>query len=167
MGNRSEELARQFEQASREFTETVEMISDDDWGKVCPAENWTVGVTAHHVASGYPMLNDVLQALTAGESRPITMDMIHQVNAEHARNHANCTKEETLLILRTEGQNAASAIRSLPDDALDTRHDLPLLGSEPVSLETFIQALYISHHEAHLPSLREAAPSARGPAIAG
>jgi hypothetical protein len=160
MGNRSELLARQFEAANREFISTVEAVSDEDWTNVCPAETWTVGVTAHHVAYGYPMLIEVQDALVAGESRPITMQMIDELNADHAKQYADCSKEETVRLLREDGERAARSIRSLPDDALDTRHHLPLLGDEPVPLERFINALFIGHHAAHLPSIRDAVPSA-------
>ncbi len=160
MTTRAEELARQFSAANREFIATVDAVSEDDWQNLCPAENWTVGVTAHHVAYGYPLLMDVMQALTNGESRPITMEMIDDLNAEHARTFAGCTKAETLSCLRDDGAKAESAIRGLSDADLEATHDLPLLGSDPVTLEQFVRALFIGHHALHLPSIRSASPSA-------
>lgn len=160
MGRRSEELAREFEAANQQFVATIEDVSPEDWTALCPAENWTVGVTAHHVAYDYPILVDVLEALARGESRPLTMEMIDELNANHASQHADCTKAETLELLRQDGAAAAASIRALDDSALDTRHDLPFLGDRPVPLEQFIRTGFIDHHAAHLPSIRVTAPSA-------
>jgi hypothetical protein len=161
MGARSEELARQFEESNQEFIATVELISDEDWNNMCEGENWPVGVTAHHVAYDYPVLTDTMQALAAGESRPLTMEMINDLNAKHAQDHAVCSKEDTLRMLREEGARQAEAIRALEDEDLDRTHDLPLMGPEPVPLHQFISAILIRHHHMHLPSIRAAAPSAR------
>jgi hypothetical protein len=160
MTDRLDKLARQFEDANREFTETVGSVSDEDWRNLCPAENWTVGVTAHHVASSYSLAVEVLQALAVGEARPVTMKMLDELNAEHALQYAGCTREETVRLLRSDGEKAVGAIRSLSDEALDTRHDLPFLGEQPVRLEQFINSCFIGHQEAHLASIRNAAPSA-------
>ena len=51
MGAKSEELARQVEAKSRGAIATLEKLSDADWSKVTAAEKWSVGVTAHHMAS--------------------------------------------------------------------------------------------------------------------
>jgi hypothetical protein len=88
------------------------------------------------------------------------MQMLDEINAEHALQHADCTRDETVRLLRVDGQKATSAIRSLPDEALDSRHILPFLGDQPTSLEQVISICLIGHHEAHLPSIRNAAPSA-------
>jgi hypothetical protein len=160
MAARIEFLARQFENASREFTQTVKSVSDEDWKNLCPAENWTVGVTAHHVAVSYEMAIDVLQALAAGEARPVTTRMLDELNAEHASQHADRTREETVRLLRSNGEEATAAIRGLPEEALDSRHDLPFLGDQPVTLEQLVSICFIGHHDAHLPSIRAAAPSA-------
>jgi hypothetical protein len=161
MGARSEELARQFEQANQEFTDTVAAIPEDEWGNLCPDENWSVGVTAHHVGYDYPILTDTMLALAAGESRPLTGDMIHELNAKHATEHSGCTKQETMQLLQVEGARQAAAIGGLTDEDLDRRHDIPLFGPEPVPLELLITAIMIGHHGMHLPSIRAAAPSAR------
>ena len=160
MGKRIGRLVREFEDINQEFTETVKSVSDEDWKNICPAENWTVGVTAHHVATSYTLAIDVLQALAAGESRTVTVEMLDEMNAEHAVRYADCTREETVRFLETNGEKAAAAIRGVPDETLDTRHQLPFLGEEPVSLEQFVDICLIGHHWAHLPSIRNAAPSA-------
>ena len=51
MGAKSEVLAKQFEAKAQEAVAVLEKLSDADWKKVTEAEHWTVGVTAHHLAS--------------------------------------------------------------------------------------------------------------------
>ena len=50
MSARAESLAKQFEARAAEMTATIEKLSEADWKKVTSAEQWSVGVTAHHVA---------------------------------------------------------------------------------------------------------------------
>src|SRR4029077_10304998 len=50
MGARAESLAKKYEAKAAELTATIQKLSDADWKKVTPAQNWPGGVTAHHVA---------------------------------------------------------------------------------------------------------------------
>jgi hypothetical protein len=160
MGSRADALATRFEQSNQEFIQAVEPISPEDWHKVCPAENWTVGVTAHHVAYALPTTVELTQAMAAGQTPEVSWDMINEINAKHAREFANCTKEDTLQSLETNGAHAANALRSLDDDALDVQHSMPMFGPGPITVEQFVEYVVIGNHHAHLPSIRAAAPSA-------
>jgi hypothetical protein len=157
MTARTEELARQFEDSSDTFVNAVESVDEQDWNNLCPAENWTVGLTAHHVAYSYPILVDVMRDLAAGIPRPLTYEYINEVNEEHAREFADCGKTETVAKLRQGASETAAALRELDDSALDVRHDLPFLGAEPVTLERFISSVVIAHNRSHLESIRSAA----------
>jgi len=53
MGARAEALAKEFEGKAQEATAILETLSDADWKKITAAEKWSVGVTAHHVASAH------------------------------------------------------------------------------------------------------------------
>src|SRR6266700_1064092 len=108
MSGRAEELARRFEQANGELIKAVESCSDEQWRKTCSGEQWSVGVTAHHVAVSYGPIAGLVQALTS--------DMLDAGNAEHARQFAGCTKRETVDLLRGGGQAAASTVRGLSDE---------------------------------------------------
>ena len=160
MGSRSDELATRFEQVNEEFIQAVEPISAEDWTNICPAENWSVGVTAHHVAYALPVTIDMTKGMAAGQTPEIDWDMINQINADHARDYADCTKEQTLAELRTNGDHAANAIRSMDDDALDVKHSIPMFGSDPITVEQFIEYVVIGNHNVHLQSIRSAAPTA-------
>ena len=59
MGAKGEALARQFEAKAREAAHVLEKLSEADWKKVTEAEKWSVGVTAHHLASSYERVPDI------------------------------------------------------------------------------------------------------------
>ena len=93
MGAKGEALAKQFEAKAQEATAVLEKLSEVDWKKVTEAEKWSVGVTAHHVAGSHEGIAGIIKTVAAGQSMPnFTMDMLHQANAQHAKEHANCSR---------------------------------------------------------------------------
>lgn len=55
MSARAERLAARIEQGARELAAVVEGCSAAGWEAICVGEGWSVAVTAHHVASQYPI----------------------------------------------------------------------------------------------------------------
>lgn len=98
--------------------------------------------------------------MAAGQTPDLNWDMLNEINARHARDYADCTKDETLEMLLANGEYTANAIRSLDDEALDIQHSIPMFGPDPITVEQFIEYVVIGNHHAHLPSIRAAAPSA-------
>jgi hypothetical protein len=123
MSERAQALAEQFEQANHEAIATVEGCSDEQWRRHVESENRSVGVVMHHVAIAQPVIAEWVTAAARGQDVGIEKGRIDQVNAQHAREQANCPKAETLDLLRR-------AVRPVP--AL-CRGDVVLLGS-PVRL---------------------------------
>ena len=157
MSGRAEELARRFEQANGELIKAVESCSDEQWRKTCSGEQWSVGVTAHHVAVSYGPIAGLVQALATGQRvPPLTSDMLDAGNAEHARQFAGCTKRETVDLLRGGGQAAASTVRGLSDEQLDNGAELPLMGGQRVSAGRIVEMGLIGHPTSHLESIRAA-----------
>src|SRR5436190_10297913 len=116
MGARADILAKQFESKASELTGAIEKLSDADWKKVTAAEKWPVGVTAHHVAGAHEPIAGIVKSVSGGQSMPrFTMGMLDEMNAQHAREHANCTKEETLALHRKGVAAAATTVRGLAD----------------------------------------------------
>src|SRR5215471_15680429 len=62
MGAKGEELARQFEARA-----LLEALSDADWKKTTAAEQWTVAVTAHHIASSYEPASHMVKTIATGQ----------------------------------------------------------------------------------------------------
>jgi uncharacterized damage-inducible protein DinB len=155
MSGRAEELARRFEQVNDAMIATVESCSDEQWRKTCLGEQWSVGVTAHHVATAHGGIAGFVQALATGQPvPPLTSEMLDAGNAEHARQFADCTREETVELLRSGGQAAASTVRGLSDEQLDNGTELPLMGGRRVSAGEIVETGLIGHPASHLESIR-------------
>ncbi len=155
MGARAEGLAGKFDQACREFNTVVEKLSDAEWKTVTAGEKWSVGVVAHHVAGAHAAISGIVNLIGKGQPLPgLTMEMIHENNAKHAKEHANATKAETLALLRENAAKAASTVRGLSDAELD--RSAKLLGGQPMTAAQAIEGILINHVNEHLGSIRAA-----------
>jgi hypothetical protein len=156
MRARSEALAKQFVAKAQEAVAVLERLSDADWKQVTAAEHWTVGVTAHHLASAFEPVAGIVTAIVSGQSwGHFTRAMLDEMNARHAQEHANCTKAETIALFRRGAAAAAAVLRGLSDDQLAKRGtvftDVP-----PMTAEQLITTGLISHIDAHFGSIRKA-----------
>jgi len=154
MGTRAEELARKFDEASREMNRLVEGLSDADWKKVTSAEKWPVGVVAHHVAEGHANISGLVHLVAKAQPMPgLTMDMIHANNAAHAEAHADVTKAAALALLKANGEKASAVVRGLTDVELD-RSASVLVGMPAMTAAQAIEGILINHVKEHLGSIR-------------
>src|SRR5262249_14063619 len=116
MGNRAQALADEFERANRELTATIEQCTLVQWRTTTLDESWPVGVVAHHVAQSHEDILGFIRKRAIGQPLPsLTLDMIHQMNSEHAEQYAHCTRTETLALLRRNAELAARFVRGLSD----------------------------------------------------
>lgn len=156
MGAKAEELARRFEAKAQEATAILSRLTDADWKKVTAAEKWTVGVTAHHVAGSHEMVARMVQAVAAGKPMPqFTMEMLDDLNAKHAEEHADCTKAQTLALHEKGAAVAAAAVRALSDEQLGNSATV-LAGKPPLTAEQIINGILINHIDQHFGSIRQA-----------
>ena len=154
MSERARNLAQQFEQANHGLITTVERLSDDQWRTKTPGDGRSVGVVAHHVAEGHKTLAGLAGTIAHGQPVPaLTMDMVHQGNAAHAAQHANCTKAETLALLRQNGAAAAATVRGLGEAELDRTATLPL---GTMTAAQVIERILIGHVHDHHGSIHKA-----------
>ena len=157
MSERAESLAERFETVNGELIAAVEAASADEWKRTCQGEGWSVAVTAHHIATSNNAVAGFVQAIATGqEIPPITMEMIDQGNAQHAVEYANCTKEETLALLRDGGAQTVKNLRGLSDEQLDRTAVLPAMNNAEVSAQQFAEMILIGHSNEHLESIRTA-----------
>lgn len=155
MGSKTEALAAKFEQASHEFASKIQEVSDADWQANTPEEGWTVAATAHHAAGASGPISMMAQAAATGLGMPaITMAGLHAMNADHAKQFANCTREETLALLQQTTGPAAGVVRGLSDEQLANKAMLPL-GME-LSAEQIIEGVLIGHLAGHGASIASA-----------
>jgi len=154
MSARAESLAKQFEDRAAEMTAAIEKLTDADWKKVTSAEKWSVGVTAHHVAGAHDPIANIVKTVAAGESLPhFTMAMLDEMNAQHAREYAHCTKPETLALHKSGAARAAALVRGLSDPELG-RSGAPLTGMPAMTTQQIVEGILVGHIDEHLGSIR-------------
>ena len=157
MGARAESLAKQFEAKAAEMTVVIKGLSDADWKKTTAAEKWSVGVTAHHVAGGHEGILGLVKTVAAGRSiSNFTMAMLDEGNAKHARDHAACTKAETLALHEKGAAAAAAAVRALSDAELDQKGTV-LAEMPAMTTQQVIEGILINHVNDHMGSIRKTA----------
>ncbi len=162
MSHRAAALAERVEQGVRELIAFVEAIPDEDWRTDCPGEHRSVGTLVHHVGTAYLAERDLVLALAQGEDMSgLTWEMVDQGNAQHAGEHADCTKEEALDLLRRNSASAAEAIRGLSDEQLDRSVRLRLHWEAPLTVQYVIEQHPVAHPYIHLESIRAALSPAR------
>jgi DinB superfamily len=155
MGAKSEAFAKQFEAKAQEATAVLEKLSDADWKKVTDAEKWSVGVTAHHVAGSHEGIANIIKAVVAGQSLGnFTMDTLHEMNAKHAKDYADCGKAETIELHKKGAAAAAAVVRGLSDDQL-ARSGTVLTGAPAMTAEQVITGILINHIDDHFGSIRK------------
>jgi hypothetical protein len=156
MGARAEALAKKFEAKAQEATAVMERLTDADWKKVTSGEKWTVGVVAHHIAGSHEAIGGIIKSIATGQAMPgFTMEMLHDMNAKHAKEHANCTKAETVALHKQGAAAAAGIVRGL-DDASLGRTATVLTGMPAMSAEQAIEGILVNHVDEHLKSIRTA-----------
>jgi hypothetical protein len=157
VSGRAADLAAKLESANAAVIAAVESSSDDEWRAICPAEGWSVGVAARHIAvSHLPIMGLVEIVATGQQAPPITMDMFHASNARHAQEHAGCTRAEVLEILRRDGQAAADKLRGLSDEQLDRTASMAFAGGAEMSAVQLVEAILLGHPAQHLESIKAA-----------
>jgi uncharacterized damage-inducible protein DinB len=156
MSGRANELAARLESANAAVIEAVEGCTPEEWTRVTSSEGWSVGVTARHIAiSHLPIMGLVELVANGGDVPPITMDMFHANNAQHAQEHASCTRDEVLEILKRDGTAAAEKLRGLSDEQLDRSAPMAFAGGAQMSAVQLVEGILLAHPAQHLASIKE------------
>lgn len=127
------------------------------WRMRVPKDGRTIGVIVHHVASVYPLEIELAQKLAAG--RPITgvtMKEVDAMNARHAIENSEVTKEEALSLLGRNSAVAAAAIRTLSDDALAAAAPVSLYGDAPPTCQFPLEDHAMRHSYHHMSVIAQA-----------
>ena len=156
MSERARALADRLEQANNEMIAVVERASEADWQADCPNEGRTVGVTAHHLAGGLKAIAGWVHGIATGQpAAAVSWETVHQANARHAERYANVTREQTLELLRTNGEAAVQMVRGLGDEQLDRAVEV-FAGDGTITAEQLIENNLIGHVQNHLANVRQA-----------
>jgi hypothetical protein len=157
MSRRSEALAGRLEAGARALAAFASGLTEAEWHTRIPQDGRKVGVVVHHVATMYPLEIDLAQTLAGGEPVVgVTWDMVHEMNARHAKEYDTVTKEAALELLRRNSTAAAAAIRALSDKELDRAAPLSLNSDAPLTCQFMLEDHAVRHSYHHLAAIRGA-----------
>ena len=158
VGRRAALLADRIEEGAAGLAAFAEGLSDAEWHTpVSRTDHRPVGVTVHHVASMYPIEVDVARAIASGKAvTDVTWEVVAELNAKHAHEHAGVTKAVALELLRRNSREAAAAVRAFTDEELDRAAPFSLSYGAPVTTQFVIEDHALRHSWHHLARIRTA-----------
>jgi uncharacterized damage-inducible protein DinB len=157
MSQRAEALAARIEKGAAGLATFAEQLSDAEWRTPIPRDGRTIGVVVHHVASVYPIEIDLARTIAGGKAvADVTWEVVAELNAKHAREHAGVKKAEALDLLRRNSQQAAAAVRAFSDAELDRAAPFSLSFHAPVTAQFVVEDHALRHSWHHLARIRGA-----------
>ena len=156
-GARADHLADRLEKGARALAAFANTLTGAQWRTRVPGDGRTVGVIVHHVASVYPVEIELAQKLAAGQSiTGVSMKDIDTMNARHAEENSEITKEEALSLLARNSAAASAAIRALSDEALAKAAPVSLYGDAPLTCQFLLEDHAVRHSYHHLNLIEQA-----------
>jgi len=158
VGTRAEALASRIEQGAAGLASYVEKLSDSEWKTPINPERdgRPLNVVVHHVASVYPVEVQLAQAVGSGKDMSeVTWDVVKNMNAEHATTNAGISKADALALLRKNSGEAATAVRAMTDQQLDTAAPFGLSFNAPVTAQFVLEDHAVRHSWHHLARIKE------------
>lgn len=160
---RAQELANRFTRANNELITTIERFSEAKWQAICENDGRSIGVVVHHLATIHPAVIEMIKEVEAGQDLlHVTIEKVNAGNALHAQQNANCTKSETLRLLRLNGNTTTNYILQLDDNQLELASPFGYTGGKMVTAQQLIENNLINHIYEHLASIQKAAKTALG-----
>ena len=150
-------LADRLEQGARALAAFASGLTEAEWQRPLPKDGRKVGVIVHHVASVYPIEIQLAQLLSQGNPvTGVTMDVINEMNAGHAKEFDGVTKDAAIDLLQRNSAAAAAAIRALSDEAIDNAAPVSLYADAPLTCQFMLEDHAVRHSYHHLARLRAA-----------
>ena len=157
MSRRTNALADRLEQGARALATFASKLTEAEWQTRVPPDVRKIGVIVHHVASVYPVEIQLAQTLARGKPvTGVTMDVVNEMNAAHAKDHDAVTQEAALDLLGRNSAAAAAAIRALRDEELDQSALVSLYSDAPLTCQFMLEDHAVRHSYHHLAHIREA-----------
>ncbi len=158
MGRRAEALAVRIEHGAADLAAFAEGLSEAEWSQtVSSTDRRTIGQIVNHVALVYPIELDLARAVAGGNAvTDVTWPVVAELNANHAREHAQVTKAAALDALRTNSRAAAQAVRGFSDEELDRSAPFSLSFGAPVTAQFVLEDHAVRHSWHHLFRIRAA-----------
>ena len=150
-------LAERLEQGARALIAFASGLTDAQWQTPLPKDGRKIGVIVHHVASVYPIEVQLAQSIANGQAiTGVTAADIDTMNAKHATDQANVTRDEAIDLLRRNSAAAAAAIRELTDDQLRQAAPVSLYEDAPLTCQFVLEDHAVRHSYHHLFLIRRA-----------
>ena len=155
---RAELLADRIEEGAASLAAMAEELSEAEWRTaVSRSDRRTVSVIVHHVASVYPIEINLARAIASGKAvTDVTWEVVAELNAKHAQEHADVAKAEAIELLRRNSREAAAAVREFTDAELDQAAPFSLSFGAPVTAQFVIEDHALRHSWHHLAHIRKA-----------
>ena len=158
MPTRSSQLAERLKTFNDELTAFVREVPDDKWGVTC-SEDWPVGVTARHIGVGHYAIQELVEMIiNHNELPPFTEEEVRREANAHSRDHADCTRQEVLGILQTNGSALIDFVSELSDFDLAQKAYLGLAGRK-LTAQEFVEQVVLESGGQHLQSMKAAVGS--------
>jgi hypothetical protein len=158
VSRRAELLADRIEEGAAVLAAFAEGLSEKEWHTpVSATDRRSAGVIVHHVASMYPIEIGVAREVASGKAvTDVTWDVVAELNAKHAHEHAEVTKAAALELLRRNSHEAAAAVRAFTNEELDRAAPFSLSFGAPVTVQFVIEDHALRHSWHHLARIRTA-----------
>lgn len=153
MSSRAARYASRFEALNTEVIDAVTACPGEQWRLSCANDERSVAVLAHHIALVNGGFARMVERLASGETyTPNTsMEEIHQINAQHARDYAGVDRDEVLDLLRSSGESVVTQLRRINDERFDA--DAGVFGGNPLTVAQVVEYVVIGHTAEHLDSI--------------
>jgi len=157
MNTRAEALAQRIRQGAETLAAYVQGMTDEQWRMAVKPDGRAAGVMVHHVASVYPIEIELATQIANGNAiTGVSLDVIAEMNAQHAKAHAGIGKAEAVELLRRNSQVAADAVRKFTDEQLDGATAVSLYADAPVTAQFMIEDHALRHSWHHLGKIKAA-----------
>jgi len=129
----------------------------EQWRTALPGDGRRVGVIVHHVASVYPLEIQLARMVAAGTPIVgVTWATVHEMNAAHAAENSQVTRDAALALLTENSAAAAKAIRALSEQDLDRAAPISLYAGAELTCQFVLEDHAVRHSYHHLARLRTA-----------
>jgi len=155
------EVISRVDAATEDLLSALDACTDEQWGTPLVDQERTVGVVIHHAAASGPLMADWALMVARGQTLPaVTMDDIHQFNAQHAQEAAAVTAEETRTLLQSNALIVRGKLDELVDTELAKSAPMALMEGSEITTQQVIEFLIINHIHGHLKEVNAALSAA-------
>jgi hypothetical protein len=146
--------AQEMIDANAEFVAFIATCTDEEWGRVCSAESWPVGVVAHHIAWGHEVSAGWIRTIRSGKDVPGSPQTHNAANEAKASEMAGVSRDEVIGIANRNLIGLTALLRSLTDEDLSQSASFGPGGGMKMSVDQLAGAR--GHLDRHLGSIRAA-----------